>query len=111
MIKPSDPRQLAIDLLPRSTCSVQVGAVLTDGNIYAWGWNSVGSGFGEHAEAAAIRRANRSRLRGSVMCVASRRKRNGKTVCSKPCASCQKLLVKHGIIAYYQDADGSWKVL
>jgi deoxycytidylate deaminase len=111
VIKPSDPRQLAIDLIPRSNCAVQVSAVLSDGNIYAWGWNSVGSGYGEHAEAAAIRRANKSRLFGSVIFVAGRRKRNGKIVGSKPCPACQRLLVKKGIIAMYQDSDGEWKVL
>ena len=56
MLKPRDPRELAIDLLPRSTCAVQVAAVLADANgIFGWGWNSAGSGFGEHAEAAAFR--------------------------------------------------------
>ena len=66
MIKPADPRQLAVDLLPRSTCLVQVAAVIADKRgIFSWGWNSSGvTGYGEHAEAAAIRRANKRRLRG-----------------------------------------------
>ncbi len=112
MVKPSDPRQLAIDLLPRSICSVQVAAVLAhkDG-VYSWGWNSVGSGLGEHAEAAAIRRSKRGRIYAMTIYVASQRRRNGKTVNSKPCADCQKLLTKYMIDAYYRDADGEWKKL
>lgn len=89
MIKPDDPRELAIDLLPRSICAVQVAAVLADGHgIFAWGWNSVGNGLGEHAEAAAIRRANKKRLKGATIYIASQRKRNKKAICSKPCPSC-----------------------
>lgn len=111
MIKPSDPRQLAIDLLPRSICSVQVAAVCYDGNIFGWGWNSVGAGLGEHAEAATIRRSNKRRLEGSDIYIASRRKRNGKIVSSKPCEDCQKLLNKYGIRAIYLDSTGLWRVL
>jgi hypothetical protein len=110
MIKPSDPRQLAIDLLPRSICNVQVAAVLAHKHgIYAWAWNSVGNGLGEHAEAAAIRRANRNRLYGMDIYVASQRMRNKKIVNSKPCVDCQRLLDKYLITAYYRDADGEWK--
>jgi deoxycytidylate deaminase len=112
MIKPNDPRQLAIDLLPRSTCNVQVAATISDGRgIFAWGWNNPGKGFGECAEAAAIRRANKERLLGSVIFVAGRRNRNGKIVGSKPCDSCKKKIVKNGLIAMYRDSDGEWRVL
>lgn len=113
MIKPSDPRQLAIDLLARSICSVQVAAVLVDNwGIFGWGWNSVGSGFGEHAEAAAIRRSSKTRSRTSTIYVASQRKRNGKTVMSKPCDDCMKRL-KNRLVdtIWYRDADGSWKLI
>lgn len=99
MMKPSDPRQLTIDLLARSICSVQVAAVVEDHNrrIVGWGWNSVGSGFGEHAEASAIRRSNRKRLKGATIYVASTRMRNGKTICSRPCDDCDHLIRKVGI--------------
>jgi deoxycytidylate deaminase len=110
MIKPSDPRQLSIDLLPRSICTVQVAAVLAHKHgIYAWGWNSVGSGLGEHAEAAAIRRSSKDRIYAMDIYVASQRRRNGKVVNSKPCEDCQRLLDKYMITAYYRDADGEWK--
>ena len=38
MILPSDPRRLAVDLLPRSRCAVQVAAVIADSfGIFSWG--------------------------------------------------------------------------
>lgn len=113
MIKPSDPRKLAIDLLPRSICSVQVAAVIADDSgIFSWGWNSVGSGLGEHAEAAAIRRAgNRDRLEYSTIYVASQRNRNDKTVLSKPCEDCMQRIKAAGIyLVYYRLANGRWEV-
>jgi cytidine deaminase len=112
MIKPSDPRQLAVDLLPRSTCSVKVAAVLVDkwGHIFAWGWNNSGPiGYGQCAERHAIIRANKKRLRGSKIYVAGTRSRNLKPVPSKPCEYCQKLLDHYGVKAVYRDSDGSWK--
>lgn len=98
MIKPDDPRQLAEDLLDRSTCAVQVAAVIADRHgIFSWGWNSVGDGFGEHAEAAAIRRANKKRLAGSTIYVASRRRKSKNTLLSRPCDHCLALLRAYGI--------------
>jgi hypothetical protein len=96
VIKPDDPRQLAIDLLDRSTCHVQVAAVIADQHgIFSWGWNHSGrDGYGEHAEAAAIRRANPWRLDHSTIYIAGRRKGQ---VFSRPCADCQKLLKGYGV--------------
>jgi deoxycytidylate deaminase len=113
MIKPSDPRQLAIDLLARSICAVQVAAVLADDSgIFSWGWNSVGSGYGEHAECAAIRRANKERLECATIYVAAQRKRNGKTVLSKPCEDCKKRIIAANIyLVYYRLASGKWEVV
>lgn len=110
MIKPDDPRKLAVDLLPRSICSVQVAAVIADkGGIFSWGWNSVGSGFGEHAEAAAIRRANKKRLHGSMIYVASIRARNDKPVMSMPCPDCAQRIQAAGIsTVFYRDGNGDW---
>lgn len=110
MIKPRDPRELTVDLLPRSPCAVQVAAVIADRHgIFSWGWNSSGSGLGEHAEAAAIRRANRKRLRGATIYVASVRKRNAKMVLSAPCVACMRRIVGARIGAIcYRDAEGVW---
>lgn len=110
MIKPDDPRKLAIALLARSICSVQVAAVIADKHgIFSWGWNSVGSGFGEHAEAAALRRANRDRLVGATIYVASRRQRNSKAILSKPCDSCDARIVKAELAnIIYRSAEGVW---
>lgn len=110
MIKPSDPRQLALDLLPRSTCAVKVAAVLVDDSrrIFAWGWNSAGNGLGEHAEAAAIRRASKKRLRGATIYVASERTRNGKVVCSKPCPECLARIRNWGLKVVYRDSFDRW---
>ena len=110
MIKPSDPRQLAIDLLPRSVCAVRVAAVIADpkGRIVSWGWNSSGrDGLGEHAEMAALRRANRRRLRGASIFVASVR---GKPITSRPCHICHYRLVDAGLREIrYMDRDGLWR--
>lgn len=113
MIKPDDPRELAVDLLARSTCSVQVAAVLADRHgIFAWGWNSVGSGFGEHAEAAAIRRANKKRLgKGTTIYIASRRTRNKKMVPSKPCPDCWARIesaIPSGKVVW-RESNGIWQ--
>ena|SRR3990167_6641487 len=112
MIKPSDPRQLVIDLIPRSICAVQVAAAICDRHgIVSWGWNSVGNGFGEHAEAAAIRRANRKRLLGSTIYVAATRLRNGKNVIARPCTVCSGLLLCCGITRIvWRDAEGIWRL-
>lgn len=66
-------------------------------------------GLGEHAEAHAIRRANRSRLKGSVIYIAAQRRRNKKIVTARPCSECEKLLRKYHIAAIYRDAAGEWK--
>ena len=109
MFKPRDPKELVIDLIPRSVCSVQVAAVIVDPyGIHSWGWNSVGTGFGEHAEAAAIRRANKKRLKGSTIYVASVRNRNNKAINSKPCPDCSRLILKWGLTVIYRDADNHW---
>jgi pyrimidine deaminase RibD-like protein len=97
VIKPDDPRQLATALLSRSICNVQVAAVIADkSGIFSWGWNHAGrNGFGEHAEAAAIRRANKKRLEYATVYVAAKRNRN--FINSMPCPDCARLLRKYGI--------------
>jgi len=108
MLKPS-PEELTLDLIPRSICTVQVAAVIVDNHgIHSWGWNSVGSGLGEHAEAAAIRRSNRRRLRGSTIYVASIRNRNQKVINSRPCDDCAKLISKWGLTVVFRDEQGKW---
>lgn len=95
MIK-SNPYDLAVDLLKRSNCAVQVAAVIWDGfGIFGWGWNHAGNGFGQHAEIHAIGRTNIRRLKGASIAVAGRRKRNGRVVVSLPCADCFKRISKH----------------
>lgn len=110
MNKPNDPRELATDLLPRSICTVQVAAVIADDHgIFGWGWNSVGSGLGEHAEAAAIRRSSRGRLEYASIYIASQRQRNQKLLFSRPCDDCAKRIRKVGFrYVYYRDARGIW---
>lgn len=115
MIKPGDPRTLALDLLSRSDCMVQVAAVIADKTgLLSWGWNSSGpDGFGLHAEAHAILRANKKRLAGSKIFVASRRKKSGNLLLSKPCPDCTRLLRAAGISAaiYINDPSGTWQTL
>lgn len=113
MKKPS-ARELAIDIAERSICAVQVGAVLSDTHgIFAWGWNNGGDGFGEHAEQMALKRANRKRLKGAVITIASFRRRNGKPVLSLPCKErCAGRIeaVEIGTIEYL-DGNGRWHVM
>jgi tRNA(Arg) A34 adenosine deaminase TadA len=113
MYKPKDPRELAVAMISRSTCAVQVGACIGDRTgVFAWGCNHVGfDGLGCHAELECLRRANRGRLAGATMWVAARRRRNGRTVTGKPCAACKSFL--HGCRVkevIYRDREG-WKSL
>lgn len=110
MIK-GDPKALAVDILERSICRVQVGAVLVDGGgrIMAWGWNSVGKGFGICAERHAISRSNRDRLDGSTtIYVAAKRRRNGKVVSARPCVKCRRTIDNNALSVVYRDANGRW---
>lgn len=109
MMTNKDPRELADALTRRSICAVQVSAVLADTHgVFGWGWNSAGvTGLGEHAEAAAVRRANRKRLAGATIYVAARRRRNGKMVVAAPCLGCQTKL--RGVRVVYRDSGGIWR--
>ena len=114
MIKPRDPRELVIDLLPRSTCAVQVAAVIADDyGIFSWSWNNSGrDGLGEHAEAAAIRRANKNRLQTSSIYVASLRRRGNKVIGSRPCDKClEKIRSWDLYVVWYRQASGRWELL
>jgi deoxycytidylate deaminase len=108
-----DPTELAEALISRSTCYVKVAAVIEDAHgVLSWGWNSVGEGFGKHAEAHAIERANKKRLEGATIYVAGTRKRNLKPVNSTPCEECMKLINKWGITdVWFRDNDNVWKLL
>lgn len=111
MRKPSNAQELAIDILERSECSVRVGAVIKDKTgIVSWGWNSPGpDGMGMHAEAHAISRANKKRLYGATIYVASVRGRNGKSITSKPCVDCQHLITKWNLKVTWRDSDEYWR--
>jgi pyrimidine deaminase RibD-like protein len=104
-------RALARDLCRRSSCQVQVAAVLVDRHgIFAWGWNHCGlNGMGEHAERHALRRANPRRLCGATMIVFGVRKKNGHTVPSRPCKDCNAIVRRAGIRRVeYHSRDGGW---
>lgn len=107
------PNELAVDLLSRSTCLVQVAAVIADSRgIFSWGWNSSDpDGMGLHAEAHAIVRGNRKRFRDATMYVVGRRLKSGNTVLSKPCAECAELIESAGITrVWYREPDGIWRL-
>lgn len=110
MKKPNSAKQLAEDILERSTCAVQVGAVIMDrqGRIVSWGWNSPGNGYGFCAEEHAVVRANTKRLRGATIYVAGERKRNRRFVLSKPCERCQQILNAFDLRAFWRDKNGEW---
>lgn len=104
------PTDLAISLLKRSTCRVQVAAVLVDqqSRVFSWGWNSSGrDGYGEHAEVASLRRANRHWTQGATLYVAAKRSRNGRPVTARPCESC--LTALSGVKVVWRNASGEWE--
>lgn len=109
------PRELAVDLLNRSSCNVKVAAVLSDSHgIFAWGWNSSGAdGNGMHAEEHVFSRANRKRLVGAMLTVASIRTKTGKFIYSKPCTDrCLRLANKFNVAKIeYITQGGKWEVL
>jgi cytidine deaminase len=104
------PSEIASSILWRSPCRIKVGAVIEDSNgAYSWSWNHTGfDGLGEHAEQGAIRRANKGRLEGSIIWVATIRQRNKKVINSRPCDKCQELIESYGLRAIYRDAKGEW---
>lgn len=97
MKKDCTPLELAEIISRRSTCKVQVGAVLFDGHgIFAWGWNSAGPhGLGLCAERHALSRANRKRLKGAGVAVFGRRKKA--ILLSFPCPKCWAALKAAGV--------------
>ena len=103
-------RDIALDLLRRSSAKVQMAAVVTDveERTISWGWNS----YTEHAEQAALRRSNPKRIRGSTITVAGRRMKSGNLVFAFPCAQyCLPLLRARGISAVeFHDKGGTWYV-
>lgn len=110
MRKPDTGKELAEDILERSTCNVQVGAAIEDsaGYIVSWGWNGVGDGEGIHAECHAIQRANKQRLRYGVIYVASKWRRKGKMTKAKPCEDCARLIKKWCLRVCWRGSDGLW---
>lgn len=112
-MKICSPRQLAMDLLDRSQCAVQVACVLVDpaGRIFAWGWNHAGpDGFGTHAEEYAINRSNLRRLAGARAVVAGMRG-GRRYVTARPCGSrCWPLLASFGVATVeYTVLGGGWR--
>lgn len=109
MNKHGDPRELVVGLLTRSTCLVQVAALLVDRyGVFAWGWNHAGAdGLGMHAEHHCLSRTGLQRLAEATMYVAARRRRNNRIVTAKPCPSCQLRLDGVGRIVY-RDGNGVW---
>lgn len=109
-----DPREIAETILNRSICAVKVGSVIADSwGVGSWGWNSSGfTGLGEHAEAAAIRRGNKQRMKDSTLYVAAVRERNNKIITAKPCDYCQRTIRWAGIRdVWYRDRNGIWRRL
>ena len=112
MIKPDDPKDLVLNLLPRSVCAIQVASVITDwgGRIIAWGWNNVGkTGYGLCAERHAVSRGNKSRYKYGTIYVAGRYKRNNKAVHAKPCKDCQQVIDSYKMTVLFRDRNGEWR--
>lgn len=106
------PTEVAVALLSRSTCGVQVAAVIADNEgIYSWGTNHIGfDGLGCHAEPEALRRANRKRLAGSILYVCAQRRRNARVVTARPCEDCQEQLRNsRGLQVVFRDGEGTWR--
>ena len=105
------PKDFVVGLLKRSDCSVQVAACLSDKTgIHAWGWNSAGMGFGEHAEIACLRRSNFKRVAKSVMWVAAKRRKSTSIVIARPCAACWSSAKQCRYIVYRRKGE-TWEIL
>lgn len=112
------PKVLVFDLIPRSTCRVQMAAVIRDkyDAIFSWGWNhAVNKSDGPHgvcAEEHAVMRANRSRLRSATITIGGIYRKGGNFLpSSRPCDSCARLLKKFGISRIeYITKSGEWQV-
>ena len=104
-----NPQELVVQLLKRSTCSVQVAAVLADKHgVHAWGWNSTGpDGMGLHAEAHCLSRANPARVPASTLYVAARRRKSGRAVLACPCVPCARIVYKCAYVSW-RNKDHSW---
>lgn len=107
----NDPRDLVVSLLGRSTCNVQVAALVKDQNgIFSWGWNHAGfDGRGQHAESHCLWRSNMQRLPSATIYVAARRRENSKIVSARPCERCQRMVlfkVLEHIV--YRNEEGKW---
>lgn len=91
MIKNKDYRELARMIALRSSCKVQVGAIIYDSyGIFSWGWNHAGpTGLGMHAEIHAIRRANPNRLNSRAIILVYALRKN-RVIISQPCFNCTK---------------------
>lgn len=109
-VKGENPKDVVTKLLKRSTCRVQVAAVLSDKKgVFAWGINHMGSdGFGEHAEINCLKRANPKRVPGAVMWVAARREKSKNPVIARPCPACWPI-ARQCLYVIYRDKDGEWK--
>ena len=103
-----DPKQVVLELLDRSVCSVQVSSCIVDchNRIIAHGWNHVGDGYGQHAEMHALSRANPNRLVGASIYVAAQRFRNKKIILSRPCEECMPHL--RGLTIWWRNKEGQW---
>jgi tRNA(Arg) A34 adenosine deaminase TadA len=117
MRKNLTPRELALDLLDRSSCKVQVSAVLSDNyGIFSWGWNSPPTNpnkiKGVHAEAHAIRRANSKRLKNATLTIAARRRKSRTIILSRPCENCMSIIKNNRIKrAEYTTKDSTWETI
>lgn len=105
------PREIAESLLKRSSCKVQMAAVITDWHgVVSWGWNNIGSdGYGQHAEMMAILRANKGRLRNACVTVVGRYHKSRRPVHSYPCPDCVWALRDMGITKVeFVDKNRKW---
>lgn len=112
MIKPDSPRDLATNILARSICDVQVGAVIIDhkGNIISWGWNNMHkTGYGICAERHALARANKGRAKYGTIYVAGKWRDRNKLVNAKPCNLCAAMIRKYKMLVVYRTKQGEWK--
>ena len=108
------PEKFLDKLLKRTICNVKVMALIVDkrGKVQ-WGWNNAGcDGNGEHAEACAIRRANKKRLVGADIYIKGVRAKNNRPVLSKPCVRCLALLKAFGVKrAIHNTFSGEWQYI
>lgn len=110
-------QKIAVRESLKSSYFYKLGAVLVNKNkVIGKGRNKVASGTRSlhiiHAEHDCLRKADKRKIKGSVLFVCRITTGNKQLALAKPCELCQRRLRKNGVrVVYYSLEDGTWGML